>query len=209
MFDFDPGEDFDFSTIDPNNPNEAFEKFKGTFQEHFEKAGQSERKKTKKQLEKEKKQAEAENILKKSLRQLYTALVKRLHPDAEQDEALKQEKTEAMKQVTQAYESNDLKVLLELHVQYNLMEENQLSAVKDDELKIYVEVLTKQKGELQDELISFNMSNTLFGETLLNEKKAKKIAKEIKETITNEKQVLRIFRQQDSLKRYIKESNYW
>jgi hypothetical protein len=114
-----------------------------------------------------------------------------------------------MKQVTQAYESNDLKVLLELHVQYNLMEENQLSAVKDDELKIYVEVLTKQKGELQDELISFNMSNTLFGETLLNEKKAKKIAKEIKETITNEKQVLRIFRQQDSLKRYIKESNYW
>lgn len=109
-------------------------------------------KKSKKQVEKEALEKEKENIKNKSLRSIYLALVKLLHPDTVQDEALKKEKEETMKQVVLAYEKKDLLQLLQLEMQWLRTHEDVLNNADNKTLQAYIELLKEQAEQLEVEL---------------------------------------------------------
>ncbi len=113
---------------------------------------QAAKKKTKKQLEKEEKAKQIQEARAKNISSIYKQLAKILHPDLEQDEALKLQKEELMKQLTNAYENNDLHTLLYLELTWIQNEENNPGKITDDKLGIYNEVLKEQISELEDEL---------------------------------------------------------
>ncbi|QCR23727.1 J domain-containing protein [Pontibacter sp. SGAir0037] len=111
--------------------------------------------KTKAQQAKEDKiKAELSNISKAS-RRVYTELAKQLHPDTEQDEAIKAQKEETMKKVTHAYKQNDFFELLKLQMEFIQTRDKALDSVPEDQLKYYVKILQEQIKELQEEQYSF------------------------------------------------------
>ena len=106
-----------------------------------EKAG---RKKTKKQQAREDRELEIAAARKKSISSIYKQLAKAFHPDLETDYALKLQKEELMKQLTVAYESNDLHTMLKLEIEWIQKEENNAARLTDDKLGIYNELLKEQ-----------------------------------------------------------------
>lgn len=110
------------------------------------------RKKTKAQIEKAAREAQAAETLKKTTKQIYRDLVQNFHPDREQDEVKRVEKTQIMQQITTAYEANDFLKLLELQI--NLLEdrENAFGKFDDTQLKYFNNVLKEQIQELETEM---------------------------------------------------------
>jgi len=106
------------------------------------------RKSPKQQAAEEKKQAEEKNIT-KAVRTLYMDLVKTLHPDREPDEAEKARKTELLKQVTTAYEANELLTLLRLQLELNRIDQSHLENLAEDQLRYYNKLLREQAQELE------------------------------------------------------------
>lgn len=88
----------------------------------------------------------------KNISSIYRQLAKAFHPDLEQDEELKLEKEHLMKELTAAYEKNDLHTLLRLEIFWIKKEENNPDKLSDDKLKIYNEALKEQVQELEDEI---------------------------------------------------------
>lgn len=135
------------------NPQAYFQKKQQELEEGQQGAwgnAQRNRKKTKKQIEKEQKQAEEKKMLSKDIRTIYTSLAKELHPDLEQDEAERHRKTEMMKRVTAAYEANDLFELLRLQLEYQIQHEH-IESLMEDQLKRYNQLLQEQIRELENE----------------------------------------------------------
>lgn len=108
-----------------------------------------ERKKSKKQQEKESSLREEESVKIRSLRSIYIALAKVLHPDTETDETLKLEKEEIMKNVTAAYDQRDLPALLKLEIAWVHKTAEHLVKLTDEKLAIYIQALKKQASELE------------------------------------------------------------
>lgn len=112
----------DVDTDDLDGSPESFARMQEKMRNQFEQA-QSQKQsrnnqKTKKQQARENAQKEKEEIKNKSLRSIYIALVKILHPDTETDLVLKAEKEEIMKKVTVAYDQKDLTTLLKLEMEW-------------------------------------------------------------------------------------------
>jgi len=116
-----------------------------------EAAYRSTRKKTKKQLEAEAKAQELEKVRKQSLSSIYKQLAKALHPDLEQDEELRVQKEDLMKQLTVAYEAKDLHALLTLEMQWLHQSSDHIQQLSDEKLAIFNEVLREQVAELETE----------------------------------------------------------
>ncbi len=110
-----------------------------------------ERKKTKKQLEKEARQHEEEEMASKSVREVYRKLVAELHPDREPDEQERQRKTELMQRVNTAYGKKDLLQLLELQLEIEQIDPEHLSNIADNRLKYFNKILNEQLAELERE----------------------------------------------------------
>jgi hypothetical protein len=99
--------------------------------------------------------AETAELLRKSWKMLYTRLVKKLHPDAEQNEDIKAVKTEQLKKVTVAFEHNDFLTLLNFYQQ-------EIGFTKDDAatehlqdknvLANYISILKKQHYSLLEKI---------------------------------------------------------
>ena len=190
-FGVDLGDDFDY---DLNNP-ESQRKFNELLEE---KMGSEKKPKAKSKLV----QA-AEDTLKKSLRQLYTGLVKILHPDSEQDENMKLEKTEAMKIVTEAYEKNDLPKLLSLQLQYGLLGNDKLETLAEEELSVYVKILKKQHNELQNEYIKH--THSYFNRDYIgSEREVKVKVKEMKKSFEYENSILRNLQTETGVKDFLR-----
>lgn len=96
--------------------------------------------------------AEADAQLIKDARSVYMRLIKKFHPDLEQNDAIKEKKTEIVKQVTKAYQENDFFILLKLQITY--LEDNETDAanIADDMLKRYNKILQKQLDEINRQL---------------------------------------------------------
>ena len=109
------------------------------------------KKSPKQQAADDKKQAEEKNIT-KSVRSLYMDLVKALHPDLEPDEAEKARKTELMKQVTTAYQANELLTLLRLQLELQRIDQSHLENLAEDQLRYYNKLLKEQARELDEAL---------------------------------------------------------
>lgn len=110
------------------------------------------KKKTEKQIQVEARREEVEEALSKTTRRIYLDLVKHYHPDREQDEALRNEKTEWMKQITAAYEAGDQLKLLELQMTLLSDRGNAFASFNEEQLKHLNKSLQLQSRELQMKL---------------------------------------------------------
>ena len=101
---------------------------------------------TKKSPRKTKTKAELhEETIQLESKTIYRNLMKTLHPDFEQDEDKKKEKTEIAQQISIAYQENNVYELLKLQSEH--LDE----AISQDDLKMYTTELNKRIRELEHE----------------------------------------------------------
>lgn len=105
------------------------------------------RKKTPKQLEREARERRKDELKQRSLREVYIALAKVLHPDAETDPGRKAEKEAFLKRVTAAYREGNLVELLHLEMEW--LEGGGIQSASTDKLTLYVELLKDQVKDLE------------------------------------------------------------
>jgi hypothetical protein len=115
-------------------------------------SGKKAKPKTKKQLAKEELEKQKATLKNRSIRSIYVALAKILHPDTEQDEALRMEKEEMMKVVTVAYENKDLMQLLQLETLWMRKHDENINSLDTSTLNAYIHLLIDQANELETEL---------------------------------------------------------
>jgi hypothetical protein len=151
------GIDIDMTDID-DSP-EGFARFQKKIEEEMGKAEarRSSSKKSKKQLQAEVRMKMEEDVKNKSIRSIYIALAKVLHPDTEIDPVRKKEKEEVMKQVTQAYADKDLTALLRLELEWVQKESLHVDLLTDEKLKIYLSALEDQVADLKQEKSMLSM----------------------------------------------------
>lgn len=142
--------------LDPSllTENPDIEKIEAELKKHWEEKEKRKKSKTKskKQQEKEKLEQQKEALKNKSIRSIYVALAKVLHPDMEQDDTLKIEKEEMMKKVTVAYENRDMMQLLQLEMQWLNKHDESLNNLEASTLNAYIHLLKDQVKELEAEL---------------------------------------------------------
>ena len=116
-----------------------------------------------KAAKKQQQREEAKKLANQSIKTIYLKITAWIHPDREQDEQKKQEKTVLMQQANQAYEANDLLTLLNLQIQ--LGQQHNLSFA-NQQLKAYNLLLEEQLETLQmqvdDIIYSFDWGLFLY-----------------------------------------------
>jgi len=147
----------DVEMDDLDNPESMQEKikakqaeFEAAEREHAEK--RAKKVKTDSQRAAEEKRQAAETAVKRTAKQIYFDLVRHFHPDKEQDEQLREEKTEVMKQITAAYEADDHLRLLELQMTLLSGRDNVFADFNDTQLNYFNKTLQQQAAELEEEL---------------------------------------------------------
>lgn len=98
------------------------------------------------------KREQAQKMTEQSLKTVYLKIASIIHPDREQNEQLKVEKTEMLQHANQAYEQQDLFYLLKLQIQ---VEQNRGMAQKglsNEQVKFYKLALDAQKQQLDAQI---------------------------------------------------------
>lgn len=150
------GIDIDLSDVDMRDPEASARKLQelqARVQAEKERRDQQAagRKKTKRQLDKEAREAEMEKARDRSFAVIYKQLARSFHPDLEPDETLKAQKEGLMKQLTAAYEARDLHTLLKLEAEWLSSNSANIQALTDEKLSLYTAVLKEQVSELEVE----------------------------------------------------------
>lgn len=155
------GMDVDIDSFD-HSP-EGFARFHAKMKDQFEQSQQEQKQtepqKSKKQQVIEDSMLSEESMKVKTLRSIYIALAKVMHPDTEADEFLKAEKEEIMKHVTAAYEQKNLSALLKLEIEWVHKTSEHLEKLTNGQLKIYILALRQQVTELESELFTMSHHN--------------------------------------------------
>lgn len=102
------------------------------------------------------KREQAKKMAEQSLRMVYLKIAAIIHPDREQDEHIKVEKTELLQQANQAYELKDLFYLLKLQIQVEQNRGTTQKGLSNEQIKFYKLALDAQKQQLDaqiDEII--------------------------------------------------------
>lgn len=152
-FGTDLGDDIDLSS-----PDELFKRAHAHMHEQQEQsaaerqARDAKRKKSAKQLAKEAQQLAEEQQASQSIRELYRKLASALHPDREPDPAERERKTALMQRVNQAYDQQNLLLLLELQLELEHIDQASIDNISASRLKHYNKILNEQLGELEQEL---------------------------------------------------------
>ena len=105
-----------------------------------------------KQLRQQQNREQAEQMAAQSLKTVYLKIAAMIHPDREQDETKKEEKTELFQQASQAYEQQDLFYLLKLQLQ---LEQNKGVGAKElsaEQVKFYKLALDVQSQQLESQI---------------------------------------------------------
>ncbi|MBA3957322.1 MAG: hypothetical protein H0X51_02845 [Parachlamydiaceae bacterium] len=146
--------DAEMSQFDPNdNPQEIFKKFASMFNSRLNEHEQPlPKQKSKKEMLKVQKARDLETLQNKGLSNIYKRLVKELHPDLEQDLEKRLEKEKVMKQLTVAYEKNDLLLLLALEAEWLGNVDLHAETLSEESLKAYNSLLKDQIDDLKDEI---------------------------------------------------------
>lgn len=155
MFDRETDLNIDFSNIEMTfDESELLRRIGKAVQEAETTAQnrQSEKPKSKKEQARLKKTAEIEALQKQEIGSVYKRLAKTFHPDLEQDPQEKLAKEQLMKQLTGAYDSNDIHTLLVLEMQWLSRAENAGVLKSEEQLKIYNSLLKEQVAELEQQL---------------------------------------------------------
>ncbi|WP_440206378.1 molecular chaperone DnaJ [Acinetobacter oleivorans] len=121
-----------------------------------------------KQQRQQQKREQAEQMAAQSLKTVYLKIAAMIHPDREQDETKKQEKTELFQQASQAYEKQDLFYLLKLQLQ---LEQNKGVGAKElsaEQLRFYKLALDAQSQQLEIQIAeildSFQLAKNIKAE---------------------------------------------
>ncbi len=142
------------------------------FEDGFEQyaAEQQQAREQAKQQRQQQKREQAEQMAAQSLKTVYLKIAALIHPDREQDESKKAEKTELFQQASQAYEQQDLFYLLKLQLQ---LEQNKGVGAKElsaEQVKFYKLALDAQSQQLEsqiDEILdSFQLAKKVKAEHL-------------------------------------------
>lgn len=104
------------------------------------------RRKSKRTREREATERRKDELKQRSLRDVYIALAKVLHPDIEPDPARKREKEAFLKRVTAAYREGNLVELL--HLELAWLEGGGVRNASADKLTLYIELLKDQERHL-------------------------------------------------------------
>jgi hypothetical protein len=96
--------------------------------------------------------ADSEALRRRSIREIYLALAKLLHPDAVTDPGERATREHDMKQATAAYESDDLVRLLELEARWTADASERLGAAGSDVLGFYISTLKERAAVLAKQL---------------------------------------------------------
>lgn len=199
--------DWDFNDYDStiSNAQKVYEKINQEYQKEAEK--DKNRKKTKEEKEMEQMDKLKEELTNKSIRSIYISLAKALHPDTETDEKLKEEKTELMKKVTNAYDNKDITELLKLEAICMQQSYERLYFMPDEAIELYNEVLEDQSEELNDELflVLNDPKNNDFSDLLLlsdNQIKRRmtEIFNDLEEDIIENERLINLFRSKNTSK---------
>ena len=105
------------------------------------------RKKPKRQLEKEAAEKAKADLKQRSLRDIYLALAKVLHPDIEPDPEKRRHKEDYLKQASAAYQDGNLIELLQLEMAW--LETSGIHDASPDKLLLFLEVLKEQATTLE------------------------------------------------------------
>lgn len=118
------------------------------------------------------KREQAEQMAAQSLKTVYLKIAAMIHPDREQDETKKEEKTELFQLASQAYEKQDLFYLLKLQLQ---LEQNKGIGAKElslEQLRFYKLALDAQSQQLESQIAeildSFQLAKNVKAEHVLN-----------------------------------------
>ncbi|MEN5172943.1 molecular chaperone DnaJ [Acinetobacter higginsii] len=152
--------------------DEGYEQSAELDQDDFEQyaAEQQQAREQAKQLRQQQKREQAEQMAAQSLKTVYLKIAAMIHPDREQDESKKEEKTELFQQASQAYEQQDLFYLLKLQLQ---LEQNKGVGPKElsaEQVKFYKLALDAQSQQLESQieeiLDSFQLAKKVKAEHL-------------------------------------------
>lgn len=135
----------------------------------------NERKKTKSQSEKEKKILESERLLSTDINTLFKNLAKLIHPDKEQDPALREKKSKLMTKLSGARDNMNIAEILEIKLQVDELIPNQQTDVSfhDTSIKRFVGIIKSKIRELED-----SIRQRFFSHPLMADFSERKITKE-------------------------------
>lgn len=98
------------------------------------------------------KQAQAEKLVNQSLKTVYLKIASIIHPDREQDEARKVEKTELLQRANEAYEQEDLFFLLKLQLEIEQSKHASNKGLGAEQIKFYQQALEAQSQALKQQI---------------------------------------------------------
>jgi hypothetical protein len=142
------------------------------FEDDFEQyaAEQQQAREQAKQQRQQQKRKQTEQMAAQSLKTVYLKIAAMIHPDREQDESNKEEKTELFQQASQAYEQQDLFYLLKMQLQLEQNKGVGAKALSADQVKFYKLALDVQSQQLEsqiDEILdSFQLAKKVKAEHL-------------------------------------------
>lgn len=111
------------------------------------------RKKSIKQQAAEARAQEQQAQISLSIREVYRKLASALHPDREIDPQERDRKTRLMQRVNEAYQKNNLLLLLELQLELEHIDQQALDSMSEARLKHYNTILKEQVRELDQEIL--------------------------------------------------------
>ena len=117
--------------------------------DEYQKFAEKEKKKI---LKKQTQLEEAKKMAGQSLKSIYSKIAALIHPDREQDEQKRIEKTELLQQANAALEEKDLLTLLKLRVFTAQGDQEQATKIANEHLKSYNLLLEEQIEKLQFEI---------------------------------------------------------
>lgn len=164
----DLGDDFDMSSPEELLKRAQARMHEQQTQHQANRQAQEERrpkrKKTAKQIAKESQQLAEEQQTNQSIRELYRKLASALHPDREPDPQERDRKTVLMQRINQAYDKNNLLLLLELQLELEHIDQATINNITAGRLKHYNNILKEQLNELEHEIFhTEDMLKTQFG----------------------------------------------
>ncbi|MHA3891212.1 molecular chaperone DnaJ [Acinetobacter sp. GXMZU3951] len=152
--------------VDQSETEEQTELFEDNF-EHYAAEQQQAREQAKQQRQQQKRE-QAEQMAAQSLKTVYLKIAAMIHPDREQDESKKEEKTELFQQASQAYEQQDLFYLLKLQLRLEQNKGVGAKALSAEQVKFYKLALDTQSQQLESQITeildSFQLSKKVKAE---------------------------------------------
>ena len=105
-----------------------------------------------KQLKQQEKREQVAKMAEQSLKTVYLKIASMIHPDREQDESKKAEKTELLQRANEAYEQEDLFFLLKLQLEVEQSKTGSNKGLNVEQVKFYEQALQAQSQALKKKI---------------------------------------------------------